>query len=92
VKFLNIDELARVVIFREVVEETTDTFVKFESLSLREADKFIRDVPLETDEHCNECKVVVSLLLMPGDAQGFDTTEDFGTIVIIAEVAFDKGT
>ena len=58
-KFLNVDELARVVVFREIVEEATDTFVEFESLALREADKLLRDVPLEADECRDECEMVV---------------------------------
>ena len=91
-KFLNIDELARVVIFREVVEEATDAFVEFESLTLREADKLLRDVPLETNECRDKCKMIVSLLLMPGDAQGFDTTKHFSPVIIIAEVTLKKGT
>ena len=65
--------------------------MEFESHSLREADEFLRDVPLEADECCDKCKAVVSLLLMPGNAQGFNTAKHFSTVIIIAEVALDKG-
>ena len=91
-KFLNVDELARVVVFREIVEEATDVFVEFESLALWEADKLLRDVPLEADECCDECEMVVPLLLVPGDTQGFNTTKHFCTVVIIAEAALNEGT
>ena len=66
--------------------------MEFESLSLREADEFLRDVPLEADERCDKSKAIVSFLLMPGNAQGFDTAKHFSTVIIIAEVTLDKGT
>ena len=91
-KFLNINELARVVVFREVIDEATDAFVEFESLTLWEANELLRDVPLETNECCDKCKIIVSLLLVPGDTQGFDTMKHFGTVIIIAEVTLNKGT
>ena len=65
--------------------------MEFESLSLREADEFLRGVPLEADECCDKCKAVVSLLLMPGNTQGFNTAKHFSTVIIIAEVTLDKG-
>jgi len=89
-QFLNVNELARVVIFWEVIEETMVMFMEFESLSLREADEFLRDVPLEANECCDKHKIVISLLLMPEDTQGFDTMKHFGMVIIIVEVALNE--
>jgi hypothetical protein len=76
----------------EPVNKLPNTIQKLETLLVREGDQLVRDVPLESDECCDEFECIVALLFMPRNAQRGDATKHFVSVIVIQIIAVGEGS
>ena len=61
--FLDIEEMTRTTF--EIIKEASDMLMELQSFLLRQANKFLGNIPLEADEGGNEEKMAVTLFVVP---------------------------
>ncbi len=75
----------------EAVQELAHPLQELQALVLGQADRFRRNIPLETDESRDERERVVALVRVPGNTEVGDTTENLRDIIIVTQISVEEG-